>query len=97
MKINKHQRRRLKRLAHSLKVSTNIGKSGLTEGVIYSLDEILDNKELIKIKFTQNKDIRKKLSSEIISKTKSNEICLIGNTLIIYRQSSNPLKRHIKI
>jgi len=97
MKINKHQRRELKRLAHSLKVSANIGKSGVTDGVISSLDEILDNKELIKIKFTQNKNSRVELSSKIISKTNSNEICIIGNILIIYRQSSDPQKRQIKI
>ncbi len=93
MIINKFQRRKLKKIAHSLKPAINIGKQGVNDGVIFSINEILESKELIKIKFINYKDSKVELSKLIVSKTNSNEICLIGNTLIIYKLADNPQNR----
>ena len=50
------QKKHLKGLAHSLKPVVQIGKEGVTEGVIRAVDEGLFQHELIKIKFTDFKD-----------------------------------------
>ena len=42
MSINKEQRRKLKALAHHVKSFINIGKQGLTDGVIHSINEKID-------------------------------------------------------
>ena len=52
--INSKQRSKLRSLAHHLKPIVNIGKLGITEGSISSIDEALDSHELIKVKFIQN-------------------------------------------
>ena len=93
MAINKLERRKLKKLAHSLKPAINIGKQGVNDGVIFSINEKLESKELIKIKFINCKDSKVELSKLIVDKTNSNEICLIGNTLIIYKLADNPQNR----
>tara|TARA_Y100000996_G_C22285193_1_gene545718 strand:+ start:77 stop:370 length:294 start_codon:yes stop_codon:yes gene_type:complete len=93
MAINKLERRKLKKLAHSLKPAINIGKQGVNDGVIFSINEKLESKELIKIKFINYKDSKVELSKLIVDKTNSNEICLIGNTLIIYKLADNPQNR----
>lgn len=97
MKINTLQLKKLKALSHHLKPSLNIGKDGLSEGVIQSINEILETHELIKIKFHKNKDSKLSISDEIVQSTNSIKVSIIGNTLIIYKKSSNPKYRHIKI
>ena len=97
MSINKEQRRKLKKLAHHIKPFINIGKQGLVDGVIHSIKEKIEKEELIKVKFSQNKEDKIFLSKELIKKTKSEEVCLIGHTLILYKKSKNPQNRHIKI
>ena len=97
MSINKDQRRKLKKLAHHIKPFANIGKQGLTEGVIHSIKDKIEKDELIKVKFSQNKEDKGSLSKKIIKETRSEEVCLIGHTLILYKKSKNPQNRHIKI
>jgi len=89
--------KKLKALAHHLKPSVNIGKDGLSDGVVQSILEILETHELIKIKFQKNKDSKNIISNDIVSQTKSTKISIIGNTLIIYKRSSNPKYRQIKL
>ena len=50
MSINKEQRRKLKALAHHVKSFINIGKQGLTDGVIHSINEKID----LRIFYTYN-------------------------------------------
>ena len=91
------QIKRLKALAHHLKPVVNIGKEGLTEGSVCSISEKLEKNELIKIRFSKNKDIKQELSKEIIKKTQSVKVAVIGNTLIIFKQAENPKNRQTKI
>ena len=97
MNINTSHIKKLKSLSHHIKPSINIGKEGLNDGVIQSISEVLETHELIKIKFYKNKDLKENISKKIISSTKSTKVSIIGNTLIIYKQSSNPKYRQIKL
>ena len=69
----------------------------MNEGVINSISESLEKNELIKIKFSKNKELKEKLSKDIVTSTQSAKISIIGNTLIIYKKSQNPKNRQIKI
>ena len=62
--INSKQRSKLRSIAHHIKPSVYIGKSGLTDGVYASISESLDSQELIKVKFNDNKELKKKLISD---------------------------------
>ena len=95
--MNTSHIKKLKALPHHLKPSVNIGKDGLCVGVVQSILEILETHELIKIKFQKNKDSKSTISNDIVSQTKSTKISIIGNTLIIYKRSSNPKYRQIKL
>ena len=97
MSIDKNKIRKLKKIAHHIKPFINIGKEGVTDGVVHSIQEKIEKDELIKIKFSQNKEDKFFLSREIIKETNSIEISLIGNTLILYKKSKNPQNRRIKI
>ncbi|MCL5807074.1 MAG: ribosome assembly RNA-binding protein YhbY [Deltaproteobacteria bacterium] len=93
------QKKHLKGLAHDLKPVVQIGKEGMTEGVIRAVDESLLRHELIKIKFTDFKDRDQKetLTREIETKTGSERVDIIGHTAILYRPQADPEKRKIAL
>ena len=97
MTLNPSQRKTLKSLAHHLDTVIHIGKEGFNDRVAHSISENLEKRELIKVKFYQHKDDKKQISEKIASKTKSELVSIIGNTLIIYKQSNNPKNRQIKL
>jgi RNA-binding protein len=93
------QKKHLKGLAHSLKPVVQIGKDGMTDGVIRAVDEGLLQHELIKIKFTdfKDKDQKEALTCEIEIKTGSERVGMIGHTAILYRPQIDPEKRKIAL
>ena len=95
--INSSDRKKLRALAHHLEPSVIIGKRGYNDGVRISIEEILDKRELIKVKFNEHKDSKKMFSHKIESDTKSHIVGMIGNITILYRQNPDTEKRSIKI
>ena len=95
--INSKQRSKLRSLAHHIKPSVYIGKSGLTDGVYASITESLDSQELIKVKFNENKDLKKKLISDSEVILSAFVVGSIGNTVIIYKPNEELNQRKYKI
>jgi len=89
------QRRYLRGLAHGLRPVVQVGKNGITSELLKAVNEALDVHELIKVKFVDFKEDRKVLSQEIGEKTSSEEVGLIGNVAIFYRQQPDEDKRKI--
>jgi len=87
----------LRGLAHSLKPIVQIGKNGLTAQVMEQINESLDKHELVKVKLVDFKDEKKEFASEIEKKLGCYICGIIGNTMIIYRQQKDPVKRKIKL
>lgn len=91
------QRKHLRSQAHHLKPLVIIGRNGLNEQVIGSVDIALRDHELIKIKFGEFKENKKEISTKIAQTTKSEIVGIVGNIAICYRQHTDPEKRKIKI
>jgi RNA-binding protein len=91
------QRKYLRSQAHHLKPLVIIGKNGINQQVIGSVDLALKDHELIKVKFGEFKDVKKEMSAEIAQTSKSELIGIIGNIAIFYRQNAEPGKRKIKV
>jgi RNA-binding protein len=96
-KLKGSQRKYLRSLAHHLKPLVIIGAKGVTKQLIGSLDNALNDHELIKVKFGEFKEEKKEISAEIAGATQSELIGLIGNIAIFYRQHPNAKKRKIKL
>ena len=95
--ITSKQRKYLKSIAHHIDPVVLIGKNGASKGSISSIDKALSSKELIKIKFREFKDIKDEISKKIATLTKSEVVAIIGHTLILFRQNSDPEKQKIKV
>ena len=91
------QRSYLRGQAHHLEPVVLIGKHGITDGTIESIDKVLEARELIKIKFCELKDEKLSLSEKIIELTNSQVVGVIGHMVIIFRQNPDSDKRQIHI
>ncbi len=95
--LSSSQRSYLRSLAHHLEPVVLIGKHGITDGTIESIDRVLETRELIKIKFREFKDEKLSLSEKIAELTNSQVVGVIGHTVIIFRQNPDSDKRQIHI
>lgn len=91
------QKRSLKSQAHHLKPVVLVGRNGITDSLIEAVGKALDDHELIKIKFIDFKEEKKDLAGEIVSRTASALVTLIGNIAIIYKQNQDIKKRRIVV
>ena len=95
--LSNSQRSFLRSQAHHLVPVVLIGKHGITDGTIESIDRVLDTRELIKIKFREFKDEKLSLIEKIVELTNSEVVGVIGHTVIIFRQNPDSDKRQIHI
>ncbi len=95
--MNSRQRKYLKALAHKLKPVIYIGKGGVSTEILKAADIALDDHELIKVKFIENKDQKKDLTDMLCRETSSELTGIIGHMAILYRPSRIPGKRKIKL
>jgi RNA-binding protein len=81
----------LKGLAHPLNPLVQVGKEGLSAGLISMTNQELKHHELIKVKLGQNSGLDKhEAAAEIAVKTESTLVQLIGKTFVLYKP--NPKK-----
>ena len=95
--LSSSQRSYLRSQAHHLEPVVLVGKQGITDGTIKSIDRVLEARELIKIKFREFKDEKLNLSEKITELTNSQIVGVIGHTVIIFRQNPDSDKRQIHI
>lgn len=85
------QKQYLKGLAHPLNPLVQVGKEGLSTGLVAMADQELLHHELIKVKLGTNCGLGKhEAAGELAEKTKSNLVQLIGKTIVLYKP--NPKK-----
>ena len=96
-KLKGSAKKYLRSLAHHLKPVVMVGRNGISEQLVASVDAALNDHELIKVKFGEFKEEKKEISQEISVITKSEVIGIIGNIVIFYRQHPQTERRKIKI
>ena len=94
-----YQKKHLRGLAHGLKPIVQIGREGITEGVIRAVDEGLFRHELIKIKFNdlKEKNLKETITGDLAARTGSEPVGMIGHTVLLYRRQADPEKRKIAV
>ena len=90
-------RKALRGLANPLQPIIMIGRNGLNKSVLQSIDEALNDHELIKVRFQEFKENKKELCQEIAQKEHCHHVGLIGHVGIFYRPAKDPEKRKIDL
>ena len=82
------QRAYLKSLAMTMDPIFQIGKSSITPGLTEAISEALEARELIKGKVLENSLLSAREACDELSKrTRSEQVQVIGNKFVLYRQS----------
>src|SRR5215813_3360990 len=89
------QMRKLKGLAQRMDATLKVGKQGLSEAFLKSLNEELTRHELVKVKFAEFKDQKKELAPQLARKTGSHLVTLLGNVAVLFRRNPDPEKQKI--
>ena len=80
--------RRLKAAAQRLDPLLKIGKAGLSDGFVQSVNDALSHHELVKIKFVEFKDQKKDLAPQLADKTASHLVMRVGNVMVLHRPAA---------
>ena len=93
------QAKYLRGVAHGLKPVVFVGQKGLTDALIRSTEEAFDSHELIKIKFIDHKEKKRKteIAGALEDRTGSRLAGMIGHIAIFYRQHPDPEKQKITL
>ena len=97
MKLDGHQRRHLRSLAHHLKPTVQVGKAGLTPAVLKAVDQALEAHELIKLRLPGTKAEKREAIATLESRLGCMEVGMVGHVATIYREHPEPEKRSIKL
>ncbi len=84
-RLTNSQISKFKSAAQLLEPMLKVGKAGLSEGFIKSVDAALAQHELVKIKFADFKEQKKELAPALAEKTSSHLIMRVGNVMVLHR------------
>lgn len=94
--ISGKQRSYLKSLANKIDTLCYIGKDGITENVIKEIDNLLDKKELVKVKIQETAELNPKdVCNELATKLNAEFVQAIGRKFTLYRQAKEEDNRKI--
>ncbi len=83
--LNNSQLRKFKAAAQHLEPMLKVGKAGLSDGFVRSVDAALAQHELVKVKFVEFKEQKKELVPQLAEKTASHVIMRVGNVVVLHR------------
>lgn len=96
--INTKQRAYLRGLANKLEPCMQIGKDGAKQNSFDAVFDLLEARELIKLKVLQNCDQSAKEIAEIIAQNVGCDVVqVIGNKIVLFKVSSKDKIKHILI
>ena len=96
--ITGKQRSQLKRMAQDIRPTAMIGKEGLTETVVASIDKYLDAHELIKVQLQEGAILDPKETANMVAdKLGAEFVQAIGRKFVLYRKATDPEKIRIQL
>ena len=94
--ITTKQRAFLRGLAQKLDPVVQIGKGGITDSVLGSIDLVLDKRELIKIRLLPNSLLdTQSAMQQICSGLNADPVQQIGSVIVVYKKSKRKDAKHI--
>ena len=81
------EKRFLRSLANTMEPIVQVGKAGVNESVLFSLQEALQARELVKVRVLKNcLDEVQDVAQELVLQSQSELVQVIGRNVLLYRQ-----------
>jgi RNA-binding protein len=94
MSISSKERAELRARAHHLQAMVHIGHDGITDAVRQTLDDALRTRELVKVQFSKNADVKaKEAANDLARAVDADVVQTIGRTATFYRHNPQLEKR----
>ncbi len=94
--LTSKQRAALRSLAQKIEPITQVGKLGVNDALIESIDKAIEKRELVKITVLDNSALEPKSAGiEIAERLDAEFVCATGRKLVFYRRSVLPNVEHI--
>ncbi len=91
MTLRSKERAALRAQAHHLSVTVHIGHQGVTDALRQTLDESFANRELVKVQFSKNSDVKaKKAADDLAALVDAEVVQAIGRTVTLFRSRPRP-------
>ena len=85
--LNGKQRRYLRALGHHREPVVQVGKDGLSEGLVGALDVALETHELVKVKLGEAAGSDRRAMGAAIAEAAGGELVqVLGRTVLVYRR-----------
>ena len=84
--LTNRELRELRARAQLLKPTVTVGKDGLSDAFIRSVDEMLSHRDLVKVKFGEFKEKKKELAPMLAEKTSAHLVMRVGNVAVLFRR-----------
>ncbi|WP_082233768.1 ribosome assembly RNA-binding protein YhbY [Halobacillus massiliensis] len=86
----------LRKLSHEIQPIFQVGKSGVNENMTTQISEALEKRELIKVSVLQNNfEDNREVADQLAKETGSHIVQVIGNTIILYKESEENKQIHL--
>ncbi len=95
--LTSSQARKLKGMAQRMEPMLKVGKAGLSDAFIRTVDEALAQHELVKVKFSEFKEEKKVLAPQLAEKTHSQLVHRVGNVAVLFRRQADPQRQRIRL
>ena len=93
MTMSGKMRASLRAECNGLQATVHVGKEGLTQALIQSLDDALRTRELVKVALNKSVDVTaKEAATDLAKRVRADVIQVIGRTASLYRKNPQ-LKR----
>lgn len=88
MTLSSKARAELRARAHHLEVMVHIGHQGVTDTVRQTLDDTLRTRELVKVQFSKNADVKAKdAANDLAGQVGAEVVQTIGRTATLWREN----------
>ena len=88
------QKRYLRGIGHNLNAIFQIGKHGVHQSQVDSIDDALTAHELIKVKIREScMQSKNEIAIELSMRTKADVVQILGRTILLYRPSEKEIYR----
>jgi RNA-binding protein len=86
MELSGKQKKALRAAGQRLEVGVQLGRQGITKGIIAEINRRFEDTDLVKVKITESGSARKPAVAKL--ETRASAICvgLIGRSVLLYRE-----------